>query len=267
MALVMRANTLQSGFSMIELIVAHVATSLLFVALLPFFARPLRRWWSAIARARSRSTQSAAFARLGQELPTALPNSVRIACSGACLEFIPVVDQADYRALTPGDKLDFAAADDRFDVLMPLAAAPATGLEIVINNQSSASAGSSSAYSADSISDRGTIVAGTTASQIRFTSKLFPAPSARQRFFVVGTPVSYLCAPAANGGTLRRYAGYATQTAQPTNTALGDLLASGIVDCRFTLNDSRLVTVRLVAGDGSIDSVPMLDEFRLVNLP
>lgn len=263
----MRASTPQSGFSMIELVVALVATSLLFVALLPFFARPLEAM--VVGNRTNEITEHAqrAFVRLGLELPTALPNSVRIACGGACLEFIPVLNQADYRAQTPGDKLDFAAADDRFDVLMPLASAPATGLEFVINNQSSAPTGSNSAYSADSVNDRGTIVAGTTAAQIRFTSKLFPAPSARQRFFVVGTPVSYLCAPAANGGTLRRYAGYSTQTAQPTNTALGDLLASGVVDCHFTLNDSRLVTVRLVAGDGSIDAVSMLDEFRLVNLP
>lgn len=257
----------QAGFSMIELVLALVASALLFAALLPFFVTPIEAMASGAHTAEVAEHAERALARLGQELPTALPNSVRVACGGQCLEFIPVVDQADYRAQTPGDKLDFAAADDRFDVLMPLASAPAAGLEVIINNQSSAATGPTSAYSADGVNNRGTIVAGTTASLIRITSKLFPAPSPRQRFFVVGRPVSYLCAPAAGGGTLRRYSGYATSTAQPTNTALGDLIASGMVGCQFTVDDARLVSVRLVAGDASMDAVTLQGAFRVVYQP
>jgi hypothetical protein len=66
---------------------------------------------------------------------------------------------------------------------------------------------------------------------------------------------------------LRRYSGYATSAAQPTNTALGDLIASGVVGCQFTVNDSRLVSMRLVAGDSSMDSVTMQGEFRVVATP
>lgn len=263
----MRLRCDQSGFSLIELVIALVITALVFAALLPFFARPLEAMVVGSRSGEIAEHAQRALARMALELPSALPNSVRVACGGQCLEFIPVLDQADYRAQTPGDKLDFTAADTSFDVLMPLAAAPATGLELIIDNQSSGAAGATSAYSADGINNRGVVAAGTTTAVIRISSKLYPAPSPRQRFFVVGTPVSYLCAPSASGGTLRRYTGYATQTAQPNNTALGDLIASGMVGCQFTLNDVGLVSVSLVAGDGSIDAVTMHDEFRLVNRP
>jgi MSHA biogenesis protein MshO len=263
-----RALRPQAGFSLIELVLALIASALLFIALLPFFIKPLEAMVAGGRTGEIVEHAERALSRLASELPNALPNSVRVACGGQCLEFIPVVDQADYRALTPpGDKLDFAAADTSFDVLMALPAAPATGLQVVINNQSSAATGASSAYSSDAINNRGVVAAGTTASNIRIASKLFPAPSARQRFFIVGTPVSYLCAPSASGGTLRRYSGYATASAQPTNTSLGDLIASGVVACQFTVNDSRLVSVSLVAGDGTMDPVTMQGEFRVVSSP
>jgi len=258
---------LQRGFSFIELVIALVLTSLLMVGLLPFLSRPLEAMIVGGRTAAATEHSERALARLRAELPNALPNSVRIACGGQCLEFIPVIDQADYRAQAPGEILAFAAADDRFDVLLPLAAAPATGLGVVINNLAASGTGSTSAYSADVVNNRGTVAAGTTAARIRIASKLFPAPSPRQRFFIVGTPVSYLCAPAANGGTLRRLAAYGIQANQPTNTGLGDLLASDVAGCAFALHDSRLVGVRLVAGDGSIDPVTLFDEFRLVNEP
>jgi MSHA biogenesis protein MshO len=263
----MRARVRQGGFTLIELVLALVVTSLLVAGLLPFLARPIEALVVGSRTAAATEHAERALARLRAELPTALPNSVRIACGGQCLEFIPVVDQADYRAQAPGDTLDFGAADDRFDVLLPLAAAPATGLGIVVNNLSSAGTGTSSAYSADAVNNLGVVAAGTTASRIRMASKQFPAPSPRQRFYIVGAPVSYLCAPSTGGGTLRRYTGYGVQANQPANAALGDLLASAVAGCAFTLHDARLVSLRLVAGDGSVDPVALVGEFRLVNEP
>ena len=263
----MSTSSRQDGFSLIELVVALVATALLFVALLPWFTRPLEAMISADDRADATEQVDRALARLALELPTALPNSVRIACGGRCLEFIPVLVQADYRAQTPGDRLDFTIADTAFDVLMPLSSAPAAGLSVVINNLNAAGSGSFSAYSADAANNRGTVAAATTASLIRIAAKQFPSPSLRQRFFIVSTPVSYLCAPAANGGTLRRYAGYAIQSSQPANTALGDLLASDVIDCSFSLADGHLAGARLVAGSSAATAVTMLGQFRLVNNP
>jgi len=257
----------QSGFSLIEMVIALVATSLILAALAPFFARPIEAMIASNEIANATEHTERALARLGAELPTALPNSVRIACAGRCLEFVPVLDQADYRALTPGDRLDFAAADTSFDVLTPLAAAPATGTVVVINNLSAATNGPFSVYSADAVNNRGVVAAGTTGALIRIAAKLFPSPSARQRFYVIGTPVSYLCAPAAGGGTLRRRTGYAMVSVQPVNTAQGDLIASDISDCMFTLNDSRLVSVSLTAIGDAVDPVSLYGQIRLPNEP
>jgi len=257
----------QAGFSLVEMVFALIATALLFAALLPWFARPLEAMMSAGDRADATEQADRALARLALELPTALPNSVRIACSGRCLEFIPVLMQADYRAQTPGDRLDFTLPDTSFDVLMPLSSAPATGLSVVINNLNAAGNGSVSAYSADATNNRGTVASGTTTALVRINAKQFPAPSPEQRFFIVGTPVSYLCAPAASGGTLRRQAGYAIQSGQPTNTALGQLLASDVIDCSFNVTDTHLVGARLVAGSSAAQAVTLLDQFRLPNKP
>ena len=43
----------------------------------------------------------------------------------------------------------------------------------------------------------------------------FAFTSPRQRLYVVDTPVSYICTPAASGGSLTRYEGYAINPTQP----------------------------------------------------
>lgn len=258
---------MQRGFSMIELIAALAIAGVLATGLLVWMTRPLEALQDSHRRAAEIDRAERAFARLSAELPEALPNSARVACGGRCLEFIPVVDFGDYRTATPGDELDFAIADDRFDVLKALPAAPQNGMQVVINNQNALPGGSASAYSADAANNRSSITAGASATQIRIAPKQFPAPSPTQRFYIVDTPVSYLCAPQVGGGTLRRYAGYPLQPAQPTNTGLGDLLADGIVDCRFELTAPDLVTLRLGMGDGSADPLAMLAQVRQRHAP
>jgi hypothetical protein len=91
------------------------------------------------------------------------------------------------------------------------------------------------------------------------------APS--QRFHVIDRPVSYLCDPAPGGGALRRYAGYAIQPSQPAALTAGDLLAENVVDCEFRLIDSRLVSLRVAAGDPAGDTVTLYSQVQLVDEP
>lgn len=256
-----------AGFSLIELVLALALSATLLTGLMLWFTRPLEALLDSQTAADAADQAERVTARLAAELADALPNSVRVACAGRCVEFLPVVSRADYRAETPGDALDFGAPDDAFDVLMPLTAAPAPGLAVVINNLDAAPTGSTSAYSAAAANNRAPVTAGTSASRIRIAPKLFPAPSPTQRFFVVGTPVSYLCAPAATGGSLRRYAGYAIQPSQPTNTALGDMLASGIVDCEFEIVDGSLLALRLDVGASASDALTVFAELRVRGEP
>ncbi len=250
------------GFSIIELIAALAITGIIATGLLLWMSRPLEALQAAHLRAAAMDQVDRITARLNDELADALPNSVRVACGGRCVEFIPVVDYGDYRATLPGDYLEFAAPDDRFDVLLPLDSAPVSGWQVVINNQNALSSGSLSAYSNDSSNNRASIVAGTTAAQIRIAAKQFPAPSSVQRFHIVDTPVSYLCQPSPDGGTVRRLSGYAIQSAQPANTSVGDVLAGGVVECDFSLPQTNLLTLRLSVGGEAAETVHYLAQLR-----
>jgi MSHA biogenesis protein MshO len=256
-----------AGFSMIELIAALAISAIIAAGLTLWLQRPLEALQGSYARAAALDQAQRVARQLQRELPEALPNSVRIGCAGRCLEFIPVVAYGDYRTGPPGDVLDLAAPDDRFDVLKPLAAAPASGMQVVIDNQNALPGGSLSAYSAAANNNRATVEAGSSAAQVRIAPKQFPAPSPTQRFYIVATPVSYLCAPQTSGGTIRRYTNYAIQTAQPVNTALGDRLAGGVTDCNFSLEQPNLVTLRITAnGDGG-EPAQFMAQVRMDYLP
>jgi MSHA biogenesis protein MshO len=257
----------QRGYSLIELVVALMLSAGIFSALMLWFERPLQAMLAAHERTDAAESVERTVARFTSEIGSALPNSVRVACAGRCLEFIPVIQQADYRIGTPGDTLDFSIADDGFDVLMPLATAPVTGMQIVVSNLDAASTGSTSAYSADANNNRATVAAGSGAGHIVVGPKQFPAPAPSQRFHVIDRPVSYLCDPAPGSGALRRYAGYAIQPNQPVALALGDLLAENVVDCEFRLIDAGLVSLRVAAGAAAGDAVTLYSQVRLVNEP
>jgi MSHA biogenesis protein MshO len=256
-----------SGFSMIELIAALAVTGVLAAGLTLWMSRPLEALRESHGRAAALDQASRVAAMLQRELPEALPNSVRIACAGRCLEFIPAIAYGDYRTAAPGDVLQFGAADDRFDVLKPLGVVPQPGMQVVVNNQNALPAGSGSAYSNAGNNNRTAVVAGASAAQVRMNAKQFPAPSPSQRFFLITTPVSYLCAPQASGGALRRRANYAIQSAQPVNTTQGDLLGGDITDCAFNLDPSGLVTLRLAVASDAGDPVSYMAQVRLPHRP
>ena len=255
----------QGGYSLVELVVALTLSAGVFSVLMVWFDRPLQAMLETQDRIADVERAQRIVDRFGQEIASALPNSVRVACGGDCLEFVPVLQQGFYRSDTPGDLLDFTAADTGFDVLAPLMAAPANGTRIVINNLSASGAGSDSVYSPAPANNHSTVTGGSNVSHITMDPKLFPAPSPGQRFYIVDNPVSYLCDQVA--GTMRRNAGYAIQASQPANPGAGSLLAEGIVDCEFAAIDSGLVAIRVSAGTNGEDPVTLFAQFWLQNEP
>lgn len=257
------------GFTVIELIVVIVITGILAGVLARFLGEPVRGWLQVSSRALLVDQADLALRRIATEVQRALPNSVRVACAGQCLEILVTVDGGMYRAQVSGlnpadDPLDFTAPDQSFDVLGGLRAAPAAGAQVVVYNLGSAP---NDAYAGG---NRATLAAGSSAARIVLTAPtLFPFASPRQRFYVLGGPVSFLCDPLA--GTLRRNAGYPIAALQPTATNVGDPLANRVTACNFrfdpgTATRGGLLTLTLSLADGE-ESVTLLHQVHVFNAP
>jgi MSHA biogenesis protein MshO len=160
-----------------------------------------------------------------RDLQTAVPNSIRITTSGSTLylEFTPISDVGRYRGATSGgneptgiDLLDTTdATDTTFQVLGRPVTVPSAAKLVIFN----LGYGTSDLYAGGNRRDV-TTAAGS-ASSISFTStgSAWPGDSPDRRFYLVTTPVTYVCAPVADGsGRLDRYSGYALQATQPSST-------------------------------------------------
>lgn len=262
------------GFTLIEMIVVIVITGILAGVLSRFLSEPVRGYLQVASRAVLVDQADIALRRIATEVQRALPNSLRVACAGQCLEFLSSVDGGMYRAqqssaAATDDILDFInpAGDSSFDVLGGLRAAPAAGSQVVVYNLSAAPAPPNSAYAGD---NRATLSGASSINRVVLTaSKRFPQPSGQQRFYLVDTPVSYLCNPAA--GSLRRNAGYPISAAQPTNTAQGDLLSDRVTACNFVFNAGSatrggLLTMSLTLADGD-ERITLLHQVHVFNAP
>lgn len=264
------------GFTLVELITVIVITGILAGVLARFLSEPVRGYLQVASRATLVDQADLALRRMAQEVQRALPNSVRVApCGGGqCLEFLSTVDGGMYRAQVSGsnpadDILDFVnpAGDSRFDVLGGLRATPTAGIFVVVYNLSAALGSPDSAYRG---LNRATIAGSSTNNSIQLTAPtLFLQSSPQQRFFVVNTPVSYLCNPAA--GTLRRRDNYLITDAQPTNLAQGVLMSDRVAACAFTYSAGTatrgaLLTLSLTLADGG-EQITLLHQVHVFNAP
>ncbi|PIQ37339.1 MAG: pilus assembly protein MshO [Lysobacterales bacterium CG17_big_fil_post_rev_8_21_14_2_50_64_11] len=257
------------GFTLIEMIVVIVITGILAGVLSRFLSEPVRGYLQVASRGVLVDQADIALRRIASEVQRALPNSLRVACAGQCLEFLSSVDGGMYRAQVSGsnpadDPLDFTTADSSFDVLGGLRAAPAAGSQMVVYNLGTAP---NNAYDG---TNRATLAGASTINQIVLTAPIrFPQPSGKQRFYLVDMPVSYLCNPAA--GSLRRNAGYPISAAQPSNTAQGDLLSDRVTACDFAFDPGSatrggLLSMRLTLADGD-ERITLLHQVHVFNAP
>ncbi|MDP1698612.1 MAG: type II secretion system protein [Xanthomonadaceae bacterium] len=268
-----RLPQIQRGFTLIEMIVVIVITGILAGVLSRFLSEPVRGYLQVASRGVLVDQADISLRRIATEVQRALPNSLRVTCGGQCLEFLSSVDGGMYRAqvssplaIPPDDILDFTTTDSSFDVLGGLRGVPVAGSQVVVYNLNATSA-SNNAYVGD---NRASVAAGSTINRIALTpATKFPQPSAKQRFYLIDTPVSYLCNPAA--GSLRRNANYPINAVQPTDTLQGVLLSDRVTACNFVFDAGSatrggLLTMSLSLADGD-ERITVLHQVHVFNAP
>jgi MSHA biogenesis protein MshO len=272
------------GFSLVELVVVITVLGILGASVAVFINNPVRSYFDTARRAQLTDAADTALRRMVRDLQTATPNSIRITASGSTLylEFTPIQDSGRYRVETNGgnepsgiDPLDTTdSTDTTFQVLGRPVTVPASAKLVIFN----LGYGTSDLYSGGNRRDV-TTAAGT-ASTLSFTStgSAWPADSPDRRFYLVTTPITYVCSPVAGGGgRLDRYSGYALQATQPStttgaplSTATRALLVDKISGCSFetsaVLANSNAVALTLQLTDSN-ETVTLYEQVYVANTP
>jgi len=285
-----QSGPMQRGFSLVELIIVIVILGILGSSLALLVRGPVLAYFDGVRRAQLVEVADTASRRLQRELEGAVPNSVRVSTSGTVqfLEFTPISDAGRYRAATsagnePGGTNALDVTDPNassFQVLDAPVTVPANA-QLVIYNLGSGYTG----YDLYAGANRRAVTTATGSAQtINFTSTgaALGADSPDRHFFLVTTPVSYVCTPNAAGtGTLYRYSGYALQAAQPSSAGSAPLSAASaslVLDkvsaCTFSVSsavladaDSVAVTLQLADSSSAGEVVSLYTQVYLGSTP
>lgn len=291
------------GFTLVEMVVVIAITGVIAGMIGIFILRPVQSYDAQVRRAELVDAAESALRRMQRDIRRALPNSVRIRDSagnvgnadctvagGVCvLELLYTVDGGRYRANPPPgapvNRFQFGINETDFDVLGSLqnfaAVNPATDW-LVVNNQTTIGT-QFNAYFGD---NRGLLSnAATTATHINLAGKNFAATlaSPRQRFYIVNTPVTFLCDTNAAVRALTRYSNYPIVVDHTTIDTPGELNAQPGVQparaaelvsaCAFTYQPgsssrSGLVTIALTLSDPQTsEQVRLLHQVHVDNVP
>lgn len=251
------------GFSLVELIVVIVVLGILGTSLALLVRGPVQAYFDGARRAQLLDVADTASRRIQRELEGAVPNTVRATSSGTVqyLEFTPISDAGRYRAATSAG--NEPTGTNALDVTSPTASsfqvldAPVTvpaSARLVIFNLGAGSTGYD-LYAGANLRSVTTAAGAATAIGFTSTGVALGADSPDRRFYLVTTPVSYVCTPNAAGtGTLYRYSGYPLQATQPSSTSsspLSSASASLVLDnvsaCSFAVANAILANTNAVS--------------------
>jgi MSHA biogenesis protein MshO len=281
----------QHGFTLIELVVTLVISTIVIAFVSLFITGPVQGFADQSRRVRLVDAADLALDRIGRDIRRSLPNSVRMTSSagGTALELLSTVDGARYRAQPPGmaaDVLDFAGPDALFSTLGPFTqvAKPFSRADHYLAVYNVGVPGANAYELANVITPQNTtitITAGSLPGEDRVTLSApfrFAYPSPTQRVFLVNGPVTYLCNTVL--GTLTRYQSYGIESNQAAVDTHGELLANGasaslmatqVTGCAFdytpgTAERAGLVSVQIVVSAQG-ETVSLLSQIHVDNAP
>jgi MSHA biogenesis protein MshO len=286
-----------TGFTLIELIMVIVLIGALASVASIFIAGPVSGFLDSNRRAELVDIAQTALQRMNREIHEALPNSVRISNNGTQfgIEYLSTLTGGRYRNLQAtggaGNKLNFHTNTDSFDILGGLpdfglidvsggsgqAACMNNTVDCLVIYNTGTGAADFNAYNGDNIA---AITAVSNASMTFDNSDIpgwhFPARSPNNRFFVVNTPVSFVCD--SSTGNLLMYQNYNIMATQPLTSGsfgiAGAVLANNVSNCNastFQYNAGAgtrygLVVLRLTITKGG-ERVSLLQEAHVLNAP
>ena len=263
-----------AGFTLVEMVVVITIVGILAAGAALFIRNPTQAFIDSENRANLTDRADTALRRMARDIRNALPNSVRVNVNGAdsFIEFVPVNSAGRYRAsvgTSAGDNpLDFALAADTFDVLGP-GVPVAAGDRLVIYNLGIPGSDVYEGTNSRALQDTGN------PNVLSFNGGTFPQESPSSRFFIVSTPVSYVCDM--TNRVLLRYGGYATQVNQPSSVAAlnglaqARILANGLTTCQVNfvpgvLQRSGVITIFLGFTQDAA-TVTLMHQVNVVNSP
>lgn len=277
------------GFSLIELIIVILMISILSGVLFTIMSGPMTQFVQVEQRANLVDIAETALLRMTREIRLALPNSIRVN-AGPEIEFIRTVDGGRYRSkVDPTDaniqcasksdeRLSFSSDTDCFEIMGSLQNLPGTiltgsnqtaclnqtALCLVIFNTGQSGA---NVYALDNIA----AISAINSTRITFDNSgvagfKFPYKSPRQRFFIVDTPVKFVC----SGSQVNRVFDYNFNTGAGGTS---NLLVNQLTNCTFTYNAGTasragLVTISLTVRDNDLgQEVTLLQQAHVDNQP
>lgn len=241
----------ECGFTLVEAIITIVMIGVLAGVVAVFIRAPMQNYADSAARAEMSDAADLALRRIGRDLRSALPNSIRVIGSdGHGIEFIPTKTGGRYLSASDGDadgitrfaldfadpsKLSFTVVGASPDFLLR---AKSADYVVVYNlgagfNPADAWTGGNRAL-IDTVTTSGGIVKITMKNNNTFGQQSPPMQSPSQRFQVVGQPVSYYCGSENGVLTLRRYWNYGfspSASNTPPSGASTAVVASRLNSC------------------------------------
>jgi MSHA biogenesis protein MshO len=129
------------GFTLVELIMVIIITGILAATLTIFLKPVIDSYFDTRRRADLTDIADTALRRMGKDIRSAVPNSIR-SVSSTCFQLVPTIAGGRYRmapdTVTAGSLyIDSSATTSAFDVLSPLSQIPAANDWVVIDNQNS----------------------------------------------------------------------------------------------------------------------------------
>lgn len=255
----------ERGFTLVEMIISLVVMGIIAMVMIPLLQMPMTGYLDAQRRVELQAQVDLIRRKLGDDLASAVPGSLRVRQVGGVnyLEFLQFKAVGRYRSLQTSpvttdyctaaadatcsrDAFKPSCAETCFTSLGTLAPAttPAVGNYITVM-PSTGAVTPNTAYTTTGTSPTARITATGAVPGgfgLRFASHTFGSDHPQKRFYLIQQPVSYVCTPIAGAttGTLVKRWGYALAAAQPTafpgGTSTATLSTRVFNSCVFNLS-------------------------------